>query len=328
MKQCPICLQNYDDTEYFCANDGSTLMVENNLNYIPFNNSEEILTQVVSRPFQSQAVVPPKSDSAKWLYLIIGVLAASLFGISIYLLMPNNKDKSGKETSAATKENQNAIEGMVYVSGGEFMMGNENGDEYEKPTQKVTVKPFYIDIYEVTCNDYKKFIEAANYKPPQNWKTRDIPAGWEKRPVTAVNWDDANAYAKWTEKRLPTEAEWEFAARGTDGRIYPWGNDWKEGMANANGASKEMKDVGSFQGKSPFGAFDMVGNAWEWTADDAKWYKDGKSISSATKTLSPKIIRGGYYENPKDKATVTYRRFWGARDEKDYGNSGFRCVKD
>ncbi len=112
MKQCPICLQNYDDTEYFCANDGSTLMVENNLNYIPFNNSEEILTQVVSRPFQSQAVVPPKSDSAKWLYLIIGVLAASLLGISIYLLMPNNKASKSEKANETQKNSESANENI------------------------------------------------------------------------------------------------------------------------------------------------------------------------------------------------------------------------
>jgi serine/threonine protein kinase/formylglycine-generating enzyme required for sulfatase activity len=255
--------------------------------------------------------------------VIAGVFILSLIGFSAWSFLGN---KSIGVNSATNKENQKPVEGMVFVSGGEFMMGNEKGDEYEKPVHKMTVNPFYIDVYEVTCADYKKFIDATNYKQPRNWKTTNIPAGWEKKPVTGVNWDDANAYAKWAEKRLPTEAEWEFAARGTDGRIYPWGNDWKENMANANGASKEMKDVGSFQGQSPFGAFDMVGNAWEWTADDAKYYKDGKSILTATPSL--KVIRGGYFGNPKKITTTTYRTFWGARDAKDYDNSGFRCVKD
>ncbi len=255
--------------------------------------------------------------------VIAGIFILSLTGFSAWYFSGN---KSVEEASAVTKENKNTPEGMVYVSGGEFMMGNEKGDEYEKPVHKMTVKSFYIDIYEVTCADYKKFIEATNHKQPRNWKNPNIPAGWEKKPVTGVSWDDANAYAKWAEKRLPTEAEWELAARGTDGRIYPWGNDWKENMANANGASKEMKDVGSYQGQSPFGAFDMVGNAWEWTADDAKYYKDGKSILTATP--SQKIIRGGFYENTKDEATVTVRTSWGARDEKKYDDSGFRCVKD
>jgi serine/threonine protein kinase/formylglycine-generating enzyme required for sulfatase activity len=254
---------------------------------------------------------------------IAGVFIITLIGFSAWYFSGN---KSLEENSAVTKENKITPEDMVYVPGGEFMMGNEKGDEYEKPVHKMTVKPFYIDIYEVTCTDYKKFIDATNYKQPRNWKTTDIPAGWEKRPVTAVNWDDANAYAKWAEKRLPTEAEWEFAARGTDGRLYPWGNEWQENMANANGASKEMKDFGSFQGKSPFGAFDMVGNAWEWTADDAKYYKDGKSILTATP--SQKVIRGGFYGSIKVLPTTTLRGFWGARDEKDYGNSGFRCVRD
>jgi serine/threonine protein kinase/formylglycine-generating enzyme required for sulfatase activity len=257
------------------------------------------------------------------LAVFAGVFILSLIGFSVWYFSVN---KPLEVNSVATNENQKLVEGMVYVPGGNFMMGNEQGDEYEKPVHKMTVKPFYVDIYEVTCVQYEKFIEATNYKQPRNWKTRDIPEGWEKKPVTAVSWDDANAYAKWAEKRLPTEAEWEFAARGTDGRIYPWGNDWKENMANANGASKEMKDVGTFQGQSPFGAFDMVGNAWEWTADDAKSYKDGKSILTATP--SQKVIRGGFYGSKKVIPTTTIRGFWGARDEKDYGDSGFRCVKD
>jgi formylglycine-generating enzyme required for sulfatase activity len=257
------------------------------------------------------------------LAVFTGVFILSLIGFSVWYFSVN---KPLEVNSVATNENQKLVEGMVYVPGGDFMMGNERGDEYEKPVHKMTVKPFYVDIYEVTCADYKKFIDATNYKQPRNWKTRDIPQGWEKKPVTAVSWDDANAYAKWAEKRLPTEAEWEFAARGTDGRIYPWGNDWKENMANANGESKEMKDVGAFQGQSPFGAFDMVGNAWEWTSDDAKSYKDGKSI--LTTTPSQKVIRGGFYGSKKVIPTTTIRGFWGARDERDYGDSGFRCVKD
>jgi serine/threonine protein kinase len=259
--------------------------------------------------------------------LIGGVLIFSLIGFSVwYFSGPTPTEEKTDVSKDTPKDAPKVPEGMVSVPGGEFMMGNEKGDEYEKPVHKVTVKPFYIDIYEVTCADYKKFMDATNHKQPQTWKTREIPSGWEKRPVTGVNWDDANAYAKWAGKRLPTEAEWEFAARGTDGRIYPWGNEWQDGMANAKGVNNEVKDVGSYQGKSPFGAYDMVGNAWEWTADDAKYYKDGKSI--LTNTPSPKIIRGGNYESKKIEATVTYRGYWGARDEKYYNNSGFRCVQE
>ncbi len=308
---------------------------------LPSVENQEVNLQSAEVPFSK---IESKSNNK--MFLLVGafsviffILFIGLVGFTWWLFSGNEKatvsnnnssieNLSNSNTLTESQPNPNMPPGMAYIPGGNFMMGSDDGDEFEKPAHQVSVKPFFIDLTEVTCNDYKKFIDATNYKQPHNWKSRDIPTGWEKRPVTGVNWDDANAFAKWAGKRLPTEAEWEFAARGTDGRIYPWGNEWKENMANANGVSKEMKDVGSYQGQSPFGAFDMVGNAWEWTADDAKYYKDGKSILTATKTLSPKVIRGGYYENPKTTATVTFRRFWGARDEKDYGNSGFRCVKD
>jgi serine/threonine-protein kinase len=290
---------------------------------IVVNTSDDTNSLMFSDNYENSEVLP---KSKLPIFAALGVLLLSVVGISAWYF---TKSSAVVENPAIKKKDTSNIpNGMVFVSGGEFTMGNDKGDDFEKPAFKATVKPFYIDIYEVTCADYKKFIDAINYKQPQNWKTREIPAGWEKRPVTGVNWDDANAYAKWAGKRLPTETEWEFAARGTDGRIYPWGNEWKDGMANANKANNEMKDVGSYQGKSPFGLYDMVGNAWEWTADDAKFYKDGKSIDTVTKTLSPKVIRGGFYENPPEKATVTFRRFWGARDESEYINVGFRCAKD
>jgi eukaryotic-like serine/threonine-protein kinase len=273
-----------------------------------------------------------KSNNKTFIFggaILAGVIF-SMIGFSTWYFSETTPigEKQTEEKQTGANDSLNIPAGMVSIPGGEFMMGNNKGDEFEKPAVKTSVKPFYIDIYEVTCADYKKFIDAANYKQPQTWKGRDIPTGWEKRPVTGVNWDDASAYAKWMEKRLPTEAEWEFAARGTDGRIYPWGNDWQENMANANNAGKEMKDVGSYQGKSPFGIYDMVGNAWEWTADDAKSYGNGKSIQILVGISSPKVIRGGNYQSKKTEATVTYRGFWGARDATDYKSSGFRCVKD
>ncbi len=112
MKQCPTCFQNYDDTEYFCANDGSTLNVENSLSYIPFNDSEEIATQVISAPFKSQDVVQPKSDSAKWLYLIIGVLATSLLAVSIFLLIPSNKAPKSEKADETQKNSESANENI------------------------------------------------------------------------------------------------------------------------------------------------------------------------------------------------------------------------
>ncbi len=266
--------------------------------------------------------------------------------------------------------------GMKYVPGGKFMMGRD-GDEtgYESPARRVTVKPFYIDTYEVTNEEYAKFIKATNHRPPPGWANNSYPSGASRKPVTGVTWNDANAYAEWAGERLPTEEEWEFAARGTDGRRYPWGNDSPSGLsvddenklielrskrrqllvsfteewpevkainqqiavlekklkestplANIGGISDGIADVGAYKGASPYGVFDMAGNAWEWTASKLIPYP-GDSLQIKISD-DVKVIRGGTYSSNQKQATTTYRRGWHASMEKDYSNTGFRCVKD
>jgi formylglycine-generating enzyme required for sulfatase activity len=216
---------------------------------------------------------------------------------------------------------------MVYVSGGTFMMGRDNGDDAERPPHQAPVKPFYIDIYEVTNADYEKFVKATNHRPPAAWKNGSFPDGAGSKPVTGVTWDDANDFARWAGKRLPTEEEWEFSARGTDGRLYPWSSDWQQGSANANGAEQAVADVGAYKGRAPFGTYDMVGNAWEWTASNFRAYP-GRGLPSSQPTGELKVIRGGCYESTKDYATTTYRAGWPARGAPTYEQTGFRCAKD
>jgi eukaryotic-like serine/threonine-protein kinase len=214
--------------------------------------------------------------------------------------------------------------GMAYVPGGEFSMGYDKGSAVERPSRRVTVKPFFIDLYEVTCEEYKKFITATGHRAPACWINRDYPRGWAKRPVTGVDWDDASAYAAWAGKRLPTEAEWEFAARGSDGRRYPWGSQWKVNAANADSTSHKHPDnVGVHKaGASPFGVFDLAGNAWEWTASDYTDYATGGARSDQ------KVIRGGSWAEDRQKATATFRLGLPARGSSIYGNLGFRCASD
>jgi len=238
-----------------------------------------------------------------------------------------NKKVEASSTPTPTPTPMPFLPGMVYVPGGTFMMGRENGDDAERPPHQVTVNPFFIDRYEVTCEEYQKFVQATGSRPPSTWTRGVYPAGARLKPVTGVTWDEANAYAKWVKKRLPTEEEWEFAARGTDGRLYPWGNTWQAGLANANGASEAMAIVGSYQGTSPFGAYDMVGNAWEWTASNFRAYP-GRGLPSGLPSGDLRAIRGGSYESTEDYATTTYRAGWPARGASTYDQTGIRCAAD
>ena len=200
------------------------------------------------------------------------------------------------------------------------MMGRDDGDQYERPAHKVTVKPFFMDQYEVTNEDYAKFVKATANRAPSNWANGNYPDGAARKPVTGVTWDDATAYAKWAGKRLPTEEEWEFAARGTDGRLYPWGNEWKSGLANADGVSNGMVDVGTYKGASPFGAYDMVGNAWEWMSSKLAAYPGG-SIPTAANNLN--VIRDGRNRSRSNQAAMR-ESSWRAPVADDHSENGFR----
>jgi formylglycine-generating enzyme required for sulfatase activity len=257
-------------------------------------------------------------------YVLGGSLIIALVMVYfVVTLWPQNTSPAVKpETKAEPPLN------MAYVPGGGFIMGTDDGDEYERPSHRVTVRPFYIDVFEVTCEEYEKFIKATGHLPPFKWKNGRYPDGAAHHPVTGVNWDDAAAYALWAGKRLPTEEEWEFAARSADGRRYPWGNEWKPMAANADSDSRaHLVEVGTYpSGKSPFGAFDMVGNAWEWTASDLTAYPGGQIRERPNGEL--KIIRGGSYQSKRKSATTTYRWGYPAHGADDYSNTGFRCVKD
>lgn len=266
---------------------------------------------------------------------IVAIMAAGflillkLYGLANQNPPVNNQNRSDNKTAQSKTAQSSPPEGMVYVPGGTFTMGrnkSDGGDAYESPAHEVSVKPFFIDIYEVTNDDYAKFIRATNRIPPSPWGGV-YPMDAARFPVTGVTWNDANDYALWARKRLPTEEEWEFAARGTDGRRYPWGNDWQNGMANVDGERLGIANVGAYKGKSPFGSFDMVGNAWEWTASAIRAYPGGR-LPSDLQTRDLKVIRGGSYQSRKENATTSYRGSWRPRSADTYDQVGFRCVKD
>jgi formylglycine-generating enzyme required for sulfatase activity len=225
---------------------------------------------------------------------------------------------------------------MVTVAAGTYTIGRDDGDPLEKPEHKLEMLSFFIDRTEVTNAAYKTFVDATGHKPPTNWAGTNFPEGREDSPVTGVTWQDAADYALWSGKRLPTEGEWETAARGADGRIFPWGNDFRAGFANigskpddigADQYPKGMKAAGMFpQGASPSGAVDMIGNAWEWVANEIALYPGSPEPKpKLTPGITYRVIRGGAYDGNASH-DATYRGYLDA--SQAYPKVGFRCVKD
>lgn len=267
------------------------------------------------------------------LFTLSAIAAAGFIYLYFYQSPPSGSPPAEPQTvqnepaSDATKPGPAVPAGMAFVPGGEFMMGSDSGDEYARPAHQASVKPFYMDLTEVTNEDYKRFVDAAPHRAPPAWRNGSFPEGQARYPVTGVDWEDASAYAKWAGKRLPTEEEWEFAARGTDGRMYPWGPRWSRARANAYNQTKGMREVGAADGKSPFGISDMAGNAWEWTASEAKAYPGGKEFQKSPRKLM--VIRGGYWGSNRQNASSIGRAAYGATGEPGgYANTGIRCVMD
>ncbi len=263
---------------------------------------------------------------------------------------------------------------MVLIPAGPFLMGSpEGGDGFsdERPQRTITLRAFRMDRHEVTNAKYEQFVAATGHKPPGNvnpdvtlwFHGKPLPDSGQ-HPVVNVAWQDAVAYCRWAGKRLPTEAEWEKAARGTDGRRYPWGNEWDLKRANSAsywaGRTVEFKDraewkafwvtgegariseerglrgevltlpVGSFpEGASPYGLLDMAGNASEWVQDWFEPYYYLKAPPADPKGpdgVLLKVVRGGSWLKPA-KSLRTADRDYGFPNDRQSG-TGFRCAQD
>lgn len=243
---------------------------------------------------------------------------------------------------------------MVFIPEGEFIMGSteeeilaafescqKEGEKFclkedyfaEYPQRKIYLKGFYIDKKEVSNEEYKIFIEKTNRPPPPYWGNSNLNA--PNQPVVGVSWYDARDYCQWLGKRLPTEEEWEKAARGTDGRIYPWGNEWDEKKLNhgkgglpgydESDGYKFTAPVGAELGVSPYGVLNMAGNVFEWVESDFKPYPGNDKYLHSEFNQNFKVIRGGSYLYGKADNRVSVR-FYDLPDYRD-DDVGFRCAK-
>ena len=325
----------------------------------PFGQSHVPYT-VATTPAAPVAPAPPKKKGRAGLFAGIFVMLFVIgIGFGAWWFLSGRKPAApvapSKPTDTPTvpakptdtpKPTAPAVpEGMVMVPAGSYTVGSDDASDIEKPQHTVTLPAYFIDRTEVTNEAYKQFVDATHHQPPTNWSGNNFPTGRANYPVTGVTWQDAADYAAWAGKRLPTEAEWEAAARGPEGLRYPWGNEWLPGQANIgvkagepakdNEYPLQIMEVGGFpQGASPAGALDMIGNVWEYTADEFQLYPgNSASLQEVAKKLgieilpgiTYRVIRGGAFDGDQSHNASYRGRVNGNRA---FPKTGFRCVKD
>jgi formylglycine-generating enzyme required for sulfatase activity len=220
--------------------------------------------------------------------------------------------------------------GMVLVHGGTYAVGSEDGDPDERPVHRVVLDPYYIDRYEVTNAEFARFAAATGYQGEGQWE-RYAGRGREQHPVVAVTWNDAAAYAAWVGKRLPTESEWEVAARGgLEGKAYPNGDELGPNDATfgtLDGFKTSTTPVGSHR-PNGYGLYDMAGNAWEWCSD--YYAADAYARAESYNPRGPdrgaaRVARGGSWYESVREIRVANRHGW---TPTLIGHVfGFRCAK-
>ena len=221
---------------------------------------------------------------------------------------------------------------MGRIPAGSFQMGCNDGSSDEKPLHRVELDAFYMDIHEVTVGQFREFVNQSGYSYEGDWDDVARYSPGNEYPMVYVNWNDAAAYAKWAGKRLPTEAEWEYAVRGgLAGKRYSWGDNENvaRDYANYDGiGGKDQWDkcspVGSFEANG-YGLYDMAGNVWEWCAD---WYDEDHYRNASSKnplgpgTGSRRVLGGGHDRTGNLRVAYRYLNLPAVRS----GSFGFRCV--
>ncbi|MFQ5872241.1 MAG: formylglycine-generating enzyme family protein [Dehalococcoidia bacterium] len=249
---------------------------------------------------------------------------------------PANVPKAGRLTTNAQVSRH-----TVLVPAGEFVMGTDKTTEQpipasyglrkppyenEQPRRTVFLDAFYIDRFEVSNIEYKQFVDATQARQPDYWKDLDLKQ-WGRYPIMSVSWFEADSYCKWKGQRLPTEAEWEKAARGAEGRRFPWGNEYDKNKANTQ--QQGLAPIGFFpEDVSPYGVHDMGGNIAEWVDS---WYTPypGNEADDPDFGEKYRVIRGGSWGgvghyNLSYYVRTAYRAF--GNPAKGYNDIGFRCA--
>ncbi len=288
-------------------------------------NSQAILNSAIAAPASpASAPAAPKvhfkssRPRPEWLGRALDISRKAGIAIAIFVVLLAAIEFHRHRVQTARAD-------MIYIPGGTFMMGRDKSpDPAENPAHSVTVAPFYIDRTPVTNAEYAGFVRATRHAAPPSWTNGAYPAGQDQWPVTDVTWNDAQAYAQWKGKRLPTEAEWEFTARGSDGRLYPWGNNFRASATNSSESKlAHPQPVGSHpDAASPSGVLDMSGNVWQWCQDAYQPYQGQHPTFEIPVTA--KVMRGGSFDSDKNHVTTTARNLDLATSHSP--KIGFRCA--
>jgi len=356
LRQCPACLKSFEDTVNFCPFDGNKLesvpgeqVFSIEIDPEPKDslvrlNGKTVSQKLLQMKFGSENIVEVASDG---------------YQVSRFNIIPKNSNELklsfslGKQSPEAARQGKLAVladsrdHEMVLVKGGVYTLGSERGNHDERPVRKVEVNDFWIDRHEVTCAQYQRFLEDVRKhghlwchpnEPPHkdhtpyhtyawalkfSWVGGQPPRGMADFPVVLVDWYDAYAYATWAGKRLPTEDEWEIAARGGDGREYPWGNTFSLEKCNIG---DQPVAVGTFpDGASPWGVLDMAGNVAEWTA--TAYEPRPRDSQAFTGKFGLPIIKGGSWDDNSKACRSSSRD---VRRSPVYRSTtvGFRCISD
>ena len=252
-----------------------------------------------------------------------------LLGYSTWLGCAPPAEAPAQESIAGEPEMEKPKPGdTVLIEAGEFIMGTEQQapPPLAVPQRTVELPAYSIDVYEVTHGEWIKFITETDFQPEGNWRQL-YSIGKEDHPVSNVTWEDAQAYCEWVGKRLPTEEEWEKAARGPNGNRYPWGDVWDARKSNsAELGMRNTMEVGEAEDdESPYGIYDMMGNAQEWTSQKLSPYPDSPARRDDAFQRNYIAVRGASYAI-KGRTMALYSRSGYAPDSQ-YG-IGFRCVQD
>jgi sulfatase modifying factor 1 len=233
--------------------------------------------------------------------------------------MQDRQDELDREMQTLEEQRQKALPGankrlMVHVPSGPFTMGgrDEESPRAERPAHTVFLNDYYIARFPTTNQEYREFVQCTGHRIPIHWQRGTFPTGTGKHPVVNVSWTDAAAFAKWRGARLPTEAEWEKAARGDDERPYPWGPRFTEGeRCNGNNQVGMTTPVDEFpEGRSEYGVWDLCGNAYEWCHDfyDEEYYKNSPTTNpKGPEGGQERVVRGGCYMESRAGLRATHR---------------------